>query len=165
MKITSQDEYGLRVLIRIAKEGGEEGLSIPQLSEREGLSQAYVGKITRQLRMEGLIESNRGQKGGYVLSRKPSEIIIGDVLKSLGGPMFSEQFCINHSGKQKFCTNSVDCSVRSLWQVVQGAVDKLLSQITLEDLTGSEKPTTEGLTLLAEQILEPFSKESQNSIG
>jgi Rrf2 family iron-sulfur cluster assembly transcriptional regulator len=57
MKITAQDEYGLRLLVRIAKCNDQSGLSIPQLSEAEGLSQPNVSKLTRILRMEGLINS------------------------------------------------------------------------------------------------------------
>lgn len=62
MKISAQDEYGLRILIRIAEADEQNGLSIPQLSELEGMSDSYVGKLTRTLRLAGFIESTRGQK-------------------------------------------------------------------------------------------------------
>jgi|GEM_PF-4525012 len=84
MKISSQDEYGLRILLRIGRADTEKGLSIPQLSELEGLSVAYVGKLTRILRLAGFIESTRGQKGGYILSKPVEEIKINDVLNALG---------------------------------------------------------------------------------
>lgn len=138
MKINKQDEYGLRVLLRIAKSDSETGLSIPQLSELEGMSQPYVGKITRMLRIAGFVESTRGQKGGYVLAKDADQIIIKDVISSLGGNLFNKDFCGNHSGEIKFCTNSVDCSVRSLWTILQYTVDKVLANITLKDLMGNE---------------------------
>ncbi len=53
MKITAQEEYGLRILIRIASCRDAEGISIPRLSEAEGISKHYVAKLTRLLRMEG----------------------------------------------------------------------------------------------------------------
>ena len=84
MKITAQEEYGLRILIRIARCKDEEGMSIPQLSEAEGLSSHYVAKLTRILRMEGFINSTPGYKGGYVLAKPAHEIIINDVLESIG---------------------------------------------------------------------------------
>ena len=138
MKINKQDEYGLRVLLRIAKSDSETGLSIPQLSELEGMSQPYVGKITRMLRIAGFVESTRGQKGGYVLAKDADQIIIKDVISSLGGNLFNKDFCGKHSGEIKFCTNSVDCSVRSLWTILQYTVDKVLANITLKDLMGNE---------------------------
>ena len=139
MKISAQDEYGLRILIRIARSKSEEGLSIPQLSEAEGMSASYVAKLTRTLRLASFIQSTPGQKGGYVLSRPPEEIRISEVLRSLGGALYDEDFCDSHSGAFRICTNSVDCSVRSLWKVIQYAVDHVLDQVTLQDLLGSEQ--------------------------
>ncbi|MDF1695903.1 MAG: Rrf2 family transcriptional regulator [Saprospiraceae bacterium] len=138
MKINKQDEYGIRILLRIARSKSDAGLSIPQLSELEGMSQPYVGKIARMLRIAGFVESTRGQKGGYVLAQDPKEIIIKDVISSLGGNLFTKDFCGQHSGEIKFCTNSVDCSVRSLWTILQYTVDKVLANISLFDLIGNE---------------------------
>ncbi|HVM88980.1 MAG TPA: Rrf2 family transcriptional regulator [Puia sp.] len=137
MKITAQEEYGLRILIRIASCKDEEGMSIPQLSEAEGLSSHYIAKLTRILRMSGFINSTPGNKGGYVLAKSSGQIIINDVLKALGGQLFDSSFCGTHAGTVKLCTNSVDCSARSLWQMVQFTVDQLLDKITLFDLVSS----------------------------
>ena len=150
MKVTAQEEYGLRILIRIAGCKNKEGLSIPQLTEEEGLSSHYVAKLTRVLRMKGFINSTPGYKGWYVLAKPAGEIIINDVLKALGGALFDKRFCGSHAGSLKLCTHSVDCSARSLWQIIQFAVDQVLDKVTLHDLVSSEK---ESATLLA-QILE-----------
>jgi Rrf2 family transcriptional regulator, iron-sulfur cluster assembly transcription factor len=145
MKITAQEEYGLRILIRIAGCTDETGMSIPQLSETEGLSSHYVAKLTRVLRMGGFINSTPGYKGGYVLAKPPHEIPIKEVLSVLGGVLFDKQFCGQHSGSVKLCTNSVDCSVRSLWQMIQYTVDQLLDKLTLHDLVNTEKESTKAL--------------------
>jgi Rrf2 family protein len=155
MKISAQDEYGLRILIRIAEADQEEGLSISQISEMEGMSNSYVAKLTRTLRMEGFIQSTRGQKGGYVLSMPPEKIVVNEVLRSLGGALFDSSFCNNHSAGLKICTNSVDCSVRSLWRVAQQALDYVLSQVTLYDLLGSEKQSNRTLEQILEQLQMP----------
>lgn len=149
MKITAQEEYGLRILIRIAKNGL--GMSIPQLSEAEGLSEHYVAKLTRELRLAGFINSTPGYKGGYVLARPASEININQVLKALGGPLFDSGFCSLHAGNVKLCTNSVECSARSLWQMIQFSVDQLLDRITLEDLVTAGKESADGLRHILEQ--------------
>lgn len=139
MKITAQEEYGLRILIRIAGCDEKEGMSIPQLSEADGLSSHYVAKLTRILRLEGFINSTPGSKGGYVLSMPSNMIMINKVLKALGGSLFDNGFCGSHSGALKFCTHSVDCSSRSLWQSIQFIVDRFLDKITLHDLVHSEQ--------------------------
>jgi len=74
MKITAQEEYGLRILIRIAGCRDKDGMSIPQLSTAEGLSSHYVAKLTRILRIEGYINSTPGNKGGYVLAMPADKI-------------------------------------------------------------------------------------------
>lgn len=149
MKITAQEEYGLRILIRIAK--NEKGMSIPQLSEAEGLSDHYVAKLTRVLRMEGFINSSPGYKGGYMLAQPAKNININKVLKALGGALFDSGFCSLHAGNVKLCTNSVECSARSLWQMVQFNIDQLLDKISLYDLVNSEKESANFLKQLLEQ--------------
>jgi Rrf2 family iron-sulfur cluster assembly transcriptional regulator len=148
MKITAQEEYGLRLLLRIASCKDEEGMSIPQLSEAEGLTAPYVAKLARILRMKGFINSTPGNKGGYVLARSADDIVINHVLKALGGPLFDNAFCGSHSGNMKFCTNSVDCSSRSLWQMIQVTLDQLLDKVTLADLVNSEQNSSEFLERL-----------------
>ena len=157
MKITAQEEYGLRILIRIAGCQTEEGMSIPQLTEAECLSSHYIAKLTRILRMEGFINSTPGYKGGYVLAKPANKIVINKLLKALGGSLFDTEFCGLHTGTLKLCTNSVDCSSRSLWQMIQFTVDELLDKITLHDLVNSEKKSTKVL----EQILGQNNGETE----
>ena len=155
MKITAQEEFGLRVLIRIAGCETEDGLSIPQLSKAEGLSSHYVAKLTRTLRMAGFINSTPGYKGGYVLAKPSKEIKIRAVLRTLGGVMYDKDFCGQHTGSVNLCTNSVDCSARSLWQMIQYTVDQLLDKITLYDMANSKKSES---TLLLRKVLEDVPK-------
>ena len=154
MKITAQEEYGLRILLRIAGCKDTDGMSIPQLSEAEGISPHYVAKLTRVLRLEGFINSTPGYKGGYILAKPAKAIIINDVLKSLGGALYDKKFCGTHTGSLKLCVNSIDCSSRSLWKMIQFTVDQLLDRITLADLVNQEKESGRVL----EQILEQSIK-------
>jgi Rrf2 family iron-sulfur cluster assembly transcriptional regulator len=150
MKITAQEEYGLRILLRIAGCRDAEGINIPQLSEAEGLSSHYVAKLTRILRLAGFINSTPGAKGGYVLALPAEKIIINQVLKSLGGALYDSGFCGLHAGALNLCNNSVDCSSRSLWKMIQFTVDQLLDKITLSDLLAKEKESSRVLYQLLE---------------
>ena len=84
MKFSSQEEYGLRCLLRIARDGDEKGLTIPEISQSEGITIPNAAKLLRLLRLGGFLESSRGQTGGYSLSRPADEIPIGEVLDVLG---------------------------------------------------------------------------------
>lgn len=153
MKITAQEEYGLRILLRIAR-SGESGVSIAAISETEGLSAAYAAKLTRMLRIAGYINSTPGNKGGYVLAKPAAAVNVNEVLKVLGGSLFNESFCKDYPGALKLCTNSIDCSIRSLWQLIQLSVDQLLDQISLADLISTEQESGELLSSLLMQQLK-----------
>jgi Rrf2 family protein len=139
MKFSSQEEYGLRLLLRIAHDKSGQGLTIPEISEAEKLSQANAAKILRILRMGGFVESERGMNGGYKLTQSPDKIIVGDVLAALGGKLFKSSFCTDYSGVETICTHTIDCSIRSLWRAVQVSVDNVLNRISLRDLMHNEE--------------------------
>ncbi len=139
MKFSAQEEYGIRCLLRIAKfYAVEKSFTIPEISRAEGISEHNAGKILRVLRIGGLLESSRGQIGGYTLTRPPEQILVGDILKVLGGRLFDDEFCSTHTGAMDICTNSIDCSVRSLWKMIQESVDSVVAKMTLKNLVGKE---------------------------
>lgn len=140
MKLSANEEYGVRCLVRLAYAGFEgQALTIPEISQSEGVSPAYAAKILRVLRKGGFVKAARGKEGGYTLARPADQIVIGDVVDLLGGRLFESSFCESHSGQVAICTRSVDCSVRSLWRAVQVAVDQVLSKATLRDLLQNEE--------------------------
>jgi Rrf2 family protein len=139
MKFSAQEEYGIRCLLRIAKfYVVEKSLTIPEISRAEGISEHNAGKILRVLRIGGFLESSRGQIGGYTLTRPPEQILVGDILRVLGGRLFDDEFCNTHTGAMDICTNSIDCSVRSLWKMIQESVDSVVAKMTLKNLMGKE---------------------------
>jgi Rrf2 family protein len=136
MKFSAQEEYGLRCLIQIARAGRP--LTIPEISDLEGISSTHAAKTLMILRREGFVVASRGQSGGYSLAKGASEIAVGDVLSAIGGKLYDAEFCRKHAGALYICTHAVDCSVRSLWQIIQGAVDSVLDKVTLQDMVATE---------------------------
>jgi Rrf2 family protein len=139
MKLSSQEEYGLRCLLQIGRQAPGIALTIPEISQAEGISKDYAAKLLRVLRRGGLIKSARGQAGGYTLARPAEQITIGEALAALGGRLYEPGFCQGHTGVSAVCNRSVDCSVRSLWRAVQELVDQVLSKTTLKDLMLDEQ--------------------------
>jgi len=158
MKFSTQEEYGLRLLLRIAKSDSPNGLTIPELSEVERLSPANTAKILRALRLAGFIESARGQTGGNKLSQPSDRIVISDVLTALGGKLYESNFCDLHSGMENVCTNSIDCSIRSVWKTIQNVLDDVLSKFTLQDLLGKEEDVQALALSYAKELEAKFSK-------
>ncbi len=135
MKYSSQEDYGLRCLLQVARASGKgESLSIPEISELEGLTPTHVAKLLMLLRRGGFIQSTRGQSGGYTLARPATEIFLGETLAVLGGRLYDGEFCSRHAGIHTVCAHAPACSVRSVWEIVQTAVDEVLDRISLADL-------------------------------
>jgi Rrf2 family transcriptional regulator, iron-sulfur cluster assembly transcription factor len=139
MKLSSQEEYGLRCLLQLARQGDDASLTISEMSQREGISSPNVAKILRILRRAGLVASTRGKAGGYTLARPAEDIPVGLALGVLGGRLFDAQFCERHSGLERSCLNNGDCSIRPVLRHVQAAVDEVLSQLTLKSLLRNER--------------------------
>ena len=138
MKLTSQEEYGLRCLVQLGRHAGGPVLTIPEISRLEGISVPHVAKIMRALRKTGFVRSTRGQSGGYSLSRPAAEIAVGEALAALGGRLYDGTFCQRHGGSQRLCTHLSDCSIRPVWKQVQDLVDEVLSRLTLQHLLCTE---------------------------
>ena len=140
MKLSSNEEYGLRCLLRLGYEGAGGSLTLPEMSQAEGVSEAYAAKIMRILRRGGFVKSARGKIGGYTLARPAHEIVLGDVIEELGGRFFESDFCDRHAGQMESCAHSgIECSVRSLWKALQVAVDEVLRKTTLQDLLRDDR--------------------------
>jgi Rrf2 family protein len=162
MKITSQEEYGLRCLLRLTRAGDGRSLTIPEIATDEGLSVPYAAKLLAVLRQAGLIESVRGRAGGYRLAAAPAEISLGAVMTALGEPLFDEpNFCNKHTGTETAdgrCVHLGACTLRALWHTLEDWMRKALDRITLADLLQGEGQLTELLRgRLAEAVLEPAS--------
>jgi Rrf2 family protein len=156
MKLSSQEEYGLRCLLHLARCGEGQSLTIPEISRAEGLSVPNVAKLMRLLRMGGLVQSARGQSGGYMLARPPGQITVAVILDLLGGPLFGPSFCERHAGREQSCTHSEDCSIRSLWTSMQTMLATVLEKTTLEDLLCSERAMKQRIDHLSDAGL-PFT--------
>jgi Rrf2 family protein len=139
MKLSTQEEFGLRFLLQMARQGEATSLTIAELARLEGVSAPNVAKIMRVLRRGGFVRSTRGQSGGYQLARPASEIKVGEALASLGGRLYDPTFCDRHAGTEDLCHHATDCSIRSVWRLVQSAVDQVLGRLSLRDLLVGEQ--------------------------
>jgi len=157
MKISAQEEYGLRCLLHLAR-SGHQSLTIPEIAAAERLSHPYVAKLLSVMRQAGLIESARGRTGGYRLAGAPVDISLGSVLRVLGEPLFEEPaYCREHAGSDAggICIHHGGCTLRALWNTLEQWMRHALDSITLADLLQSEGQITELLrTRLADVVLE-----------
>jgi Rrf2 family protein len=151
VKVTALEEYGLRCMVRLARAGHGQALSLAEIGDSEGVSIPYAGRLMGLLKDGGLVTSERGRNGGYTLTRDPAEIPLKDVFDSLGEPLFGSNHCERFqtdggSGGPEGCVHHGDCSVRDVWSAFHRLIEAYLDQITLEDL--ARKRTGLGVDLV-----------------
>lgn len=138
MKISAQEEYGLRCLLQLARaETLGQSLTLAQVARREGISTANAGKLMWILSKAGLVQSTRGIKGGYSLSQPASEIRLNQVIRVLEGEP-AESHCKSYSGVLDACVHTGDCGIRPVIVELHQIVDNALADITLSQLLGTE---------------------------
>lgn len=138
MKISAQEEYGLRCLLQLARaESHGESLTIAQIATLEGISVANAGKLMWILNKAGLVQSQRGTKGGYRLSRPADRIRLNEVISVLDKERM-ETHCKSYAGLLDACVHTGDCGIRPVIVELHQIVENALSEITLAQLLGSE---------------------------
>ena len=164
MKITAQEEYGVRCLLQLARAGAGRSLSITEIAAAEGLSAPYVAKLLAVLRQEGFIESARGRSGGYWLALPPEEIKLGKLFEALGEPLFDEvEHCQRYAGTETdTCVHLSSCTLRSLWQTLEEWMRHTLNQLTLADLLQSGHRVT---TLLRQRLAQAVQEPAQELLS
>ena len=138
MKVSAQEEYGLRCLLQLASLRDGETLTLGQIAGREGISQANAGKLMWLLNKAGLVASARGTKGGYRLARPASEVRLSEIIKILDEDAV-EGHCKSYPGVLDSCVHTGDCGIRSVLVNVHEIVSRALSGITLAQLVGTEE--------------------------
>ena len=150
MKFSTRSRYSLRAMVDLALNYSKgEPIPLVQVAERQGLSEGYLEQLMTFLRRGGLVRSVRGAQGGYTLSREPSRITAGDVIRCLEGPL-SPTDCVNEDDPES-CSRSETCVTRVLWERVRESVADVLDHTTLEDLcTETERVRRSRETLMYE---------------
>ena len=145
MKVSAQEEYGLRCLLQLALASQKgESLTLAQIAEREGISVANAGKLLWILNKAGLVQSLRGTKGGYNLARPASDIHLSEIIRVLDDDEV-QGHCKSYTGVMDVCVHTSDCGIRSVIVNLHEIVQKALSEITLAQLIGTEKGVGETL--------------------
>ena len=138
MKISAQEEYGLRCLVQLAALPAGESLTLPQIAAGEGISTANAGKLMWLLNKAGFVHSTRGTKGGYLLSRPASEIRLSEIIKVLDDDVL-QKHCGSYTGVLDACVHNGDCGIRPVIVGLHEIVENALSQITLAQVVGTEQ--------------------------
>jgi Rrf2 family transcriptional regulator, cysteine metabolism repressor len=131
---STRGEYGVRLMVELARHHGAGPISLAEMAAHEDLPRPYLEQLVVSLREADLVNSTRGARGGYSLARDPEDIRMGEVIRALEGPI-APMVCASeeptHAG---VCGRSGFCNVNMLWVKVRDAITDALDSVTLADL-------------------------------
>lgn len=132
MKMSTKARYGLRALVDLAKNSQERPVTLGSIAQRQKISENYLEQLITKLRKAGIVKSVRGSQGGYMLSKNPDEISVGDILRTLEGDL-SPVECpmINEENN---CADAQSCVTKYVWKKINDSINEAVDQITLGEL-------------------------------
>jgi len=126
----------------MAKKAWPASVTAKEIAEHEGFSTTFTEKILQGLRHAGIVTSQQGNMGGWMLTRPPVKISLKEIVEALEGSTF-EVFCAPKRRKHIVCTHFSLCKLKPIWYKTQKTLDELYQTITLEtiaeDVMGSEE--------------------------
>jgi Rrf2 family cysteine metabolism transcriptional repressor len=129
MKLSTRTRYALRAMLELADNVGKGPLQTRIIAQHQEISVKYLEQLMAVLKSAGLVRSQRGAKGGYVLSTTPDKIKLSDVFDVFEGPVMTVE-CVSN---ENYCAKAAECIARQVWSEVQSAMKKVLESISLQD--------------------------------
>ncbi len=135
MKLSTRGRYGVMALYELAQHCGEGAVSLKTIAENQGISEHYLEQLMSALRSAGLVKSQRGAQGGYMLAKSPADITIGSIITTMEGPIALVDCLLTGAGdKGQICDRAAGCVTRGVWEKVCASISNVLDHITLADL-------------------------------
>jgi Rrf2 family transcriptional regulator, cysteine metabolism repressor len=135
MKLSTRAEYGIRILVALARAEGGRPVSLASVARAEKLPHAYLEQLAGDLRRAGLVASTRGQAGGYRLSRPAPEVSLIEAVRALDGPIL-EMPCSSPENLE-VCSRPQDCSVHEVFERLHASLQSTLAGTTLADVAAA----------------------------
>ncbi len=131
MKISTKGRYALRLMLELSMSESDRPVRIREIAEKQSISDKYLEQIISILNKAGFVRSVRGPQGGYLLTRKPSEYTVGDILRTTEGSLApvdcADEGILN-------CPRKDQCATVIIWKKIFDAVNEVVDGITLEDI-------------------------------
>jgi Rrf2 family transcriptional regulator, cysteine metabolism repressor len=135
MKISTRTEYGIRILVTLARADEGACLSLAEIARREKLPHAYLEQLVGDLRRADLVTATRGQSGGYRLARPAADIAMTDAVRALEGPIL-EMPCAGATDLEH-CDRPQPCSVHEVFQRVYESLSLSLGATSLAEVVAT----------------------------
>jgi Rrf2 family transcriptional regulator, cysteine metabolism repressor len=135
MKLSTRTRYAMRAALELADKYGKGPLQTRVIADHQDISVKYLEQLMATLKAAGIIRSQRGAKGGYILSKSPDKIKLSDVFDVFEGPVITVECVAN----ENYCAKAAECVARQIWSEMQKAIKNVLQSMTLQDALDNAK--------------------------
>ncbi len=139
VKISTKGKYGVAAMYDLAMNYGQGPISLKSIAQRQKISENYLEQLISTLRKAGYVKSIRGAQGGYTLSKDPTQISVGNILRVMEGPIALVDCLLENSDNSDCCERAGICVTRDVWAKVCDSIIAVVDSITLADLCRDEK--------------------------
>lgn len=130
MKITTRGRYAVMALVSLASSSRGNPVSLKGIASQEEIPEAYLQQLFVRLRRRNLVKSIRGPGGGFVLARHPSQITIGEIIRTAEGA--DRTIGCRRSGRK--CGMIEKCKTQEMWDALESRMEEFLDSISIQDL-------------------------------
>jgi Rrf2 family protein len=148
MRISARTDYALRVLVSLAQ-AATRPLTCEGIAEQQGIPYRFLKSVVRDLRLAGLVRSQRGCEGGYWIGRPAAEISVADVIAAVDGELLT----VNGEVPDPAGYPAPAARLESLWRGLHAHLTDLFAGVTIADLTGDGEPGTRAAALFADVLI------------
>ncbi len=142
MRVSSKAEYACRAILELSRGHRiTEVIQINEIATRQNIPRKYLVQILLQLQRAGLVKSKRGATGGYMLARAPSDITLGDVMRTTDGALLSVE-CLEDRQGADIRSNETDAVLKDIWLGVQQQLENIVDDITFEEISRKAEKST-----------------------
>lgn len=145
IKVSTRGHYALRAVVEMAQIGSHKPVAVAELARRQNLSSRYLEQLFARLKGAGIVDSARGFRGGYTLTKSPDKITVGQILRAVEGPLNLSR-CVTSDLEIEHCIREDNCPSRLVWEKIQASINEVLNNMTLGSLISSK-----GIELQIEQ--------------
>jgi len=133
MRLSTKIRYGIIGIFDIAYHNDGKTTHVKDISKRQGISGRYLEQIFYRLKKKGILNSERGPRGGYYLAKKPEDITLFDVIEAIEGPI-EIVFCLSEKEKKKICKKIDICVIFPILKELSNKINDFFKDITIKDI-------------------------------
>ena len=137
MKVSLRATYGIMAAVDLAMGTGVTPVQARSIARRQAIPARFLEQVLHAMKKAGLVTSLRGAQGGYVLTKKPADLSVAEILEALDGPLLPSRATNGQSFPRR--PSKPELLLGKVWEQVQQAERQVLEAITVEELAGQQR--------------------------